>query len=83
MKSKQTNKQKNKKTIEDLRQKCNSELTDLVVGPMNLSELSDALASTVLHRSPEYIVILIEKRKNLKKYHSTIYITTEDFVNYR
>jgi hypothetical protein len=76
-------KDKNKQIINQIREKCDSELTDIVGGTMNLYELNEELVNMMVHRSPEYIAILIEKRKDLKKYHSTIYITHEDFKKYK
>jgi hypothetical protein len=50
---------------------------------MTLNELSDEIAAQFFHRSPEYMIILVEKRADLGKYHSTLYLTSEDFENYR
>ena len=69
--------------IVKIRKICNKELTDLVAGPMNLNELKEEIFNTVFHRSQDYMVILIEKRPELLKYHSTIYITKEDFKRYK
>ena len=69
--------------IKYLKGKCNSKLTDIVGGPMNLGELNLELISIMGHRSPEYMVILIEKDRKLKKYISTIYITKKDFEKYK
>ena len=69
--------------IDSVRARCNEELTDVVAGPMTLNELASEIAFQCIHRSPEYMIILIEKRKDLGKYHSTLYITHNDFKNYR
>ena len=74
---------KNKSTLEQLKKKCNSRLTDIVGGPMDIYELHRELMNLVLHRSPEYIIVLIEKNKDIKKYKTTIYITKEDFERYK
>jgi len=71
------------RTIDSVRAKCNEDLTDVVAGPMTLQELACEIASQCIHRCPEYMVILIEKRSELGKYHSTLYITPKDFKNYR
>ena len=76
----------NKKDIQafkDIKEKCYSSLTDIVVGPMNIHDLNRELVNLVLHRSPEYVVILIEKNKKIKKYQTSIYITREDFKKYK
>jgi len=74
---------KNKSTLEQLKKKCNSRLTDIVGGPMDIYELHRELMNLVLHHSPEYIIVLIEKNKDIKKYKTTIYITKEDFERYK
>ena len=71
------------RTIDTVRARCNEELTDVVAGPMTLRELSGEIESQCIHRSPEYMIILIEKRKELGKYYSTLYITPKDFKNYK
>jgi len=71
------------RVIDNVRAKCNEGLTDVVAGPMTLNELTSEIASQCFHRSPEYMIILIEKRPDLQKYHSTLYITHNDFKNYR
>jgi hypothetical protein len=71
------------RTIDKIRARCNEELTDVVAGPITLNELASEITFQCLHRSPEYMVILIEKRPDLQKYHSTLYITHKDFKNYR
>jgi len=71
------------KTLEQIKKKCNSKLTDIVTGPMNISELNKELVNVMCHRSPEYVVILIEKRHDLGKYQGSIYITHEDFKKYK
>jgi hypothetical protein len=73
---------KDKQTFKQIKEKCNSELTDIVTGPMNINELHSELAKIMYHRSPEYVVILIEKDKTIQKLRSTIYITHEDFNKY-
>ena len=75
-------KEKDKQTLEQIKKKCNSKLTDIVTGPMNINELHSELAKIMYHRSPEYVVILIEKDKTIQKLRSTIYITHEDFNKY-
>jgi hypothetical protein len=74
---------KGKQTIKEIRKKCNSELTDIVTGPMNLEELSKELSTLNFHRSPESVIVMLEKRKNLKNLHGTVYITHKDFKNYK
>jgi len=78
-----TDHEKLPRVIDNVRAKCNEELTDVVAGPMTLNELTTEIAHQCIHRSPEYMIILIEKRPELKKYHSTLYITLEDFRNYK
>lgn len=78
-----TDHEKLPRVIDNVRAKCNEELTDVVAGPMTLNELTSEIANQSIHRSPEYMIILIEKRPELGKYHSTLYITLEDFGNYR
>ena len=75
--------EKSPRVIDNIRAKCNEELTDVVAGPMTLNELAGEIANQCIHRSPEYMIILIEKRPELGKYHSTLYITHDDFKNYR
>jgi hypothetical protein len=82
-------KKRDKKTFEKLKKKCNSKLTDIVGGPMALDKISQELSNLELHRSPEYVIILLEKRLDLKKkydlkedYHGAIYITGRDFKKY-
>jgi hypothetical protein len=71
------------RVIDSIRAKCNLDLVDVVAGPMTLKELDREITSQCLHRSPEYMVILIEKNEQLKKYHTTLYITKKDFDNYK
>jgi len=71
------------RTLDNVRVKCNKELTDVVAGPMTLKELTNEIATQCIHRSPEYMIILIEKREDLQKYHSTVYLTSKDFKKYR
>ena len=70
------------KTNKKVRRICDAELTDVVAGPMKLDEIRDELASLVTHRSPQYMIVLIEKRPDLKKYYTAIYITHKDFARY-
>ena len=58
-------------------------LVDIVGGPMKLDELTDEIRNLMYHRSPEKVIITIEKNNDLKKYYSVIYITEEDFKKYR
>ena len=69
-------------TINKIKRTCKKELTDIVTGPMDIFELHRELQNVMYHRSPEYVVITIEKDKTLKKYRSSIYITHEDFRRY-
>lgn len=71
------------RTIDCLRARCNEDLTDVVGGCLKLEEVSDELRNLVYHRSPACMVILIKKRKDLKKYHTTIYIPKKDFKRYK
>jgi hypothetical protein len=71
------------RVIDNVRAKCNEGLTDVVAGPMTLNELTREITFQCFHRSPEYMIILIEKRQDLQKYHSTLYITPKDFENYK
>ncbi len=71
------------RTIDKVRARCNEELTDVVAGPITLNELANEVAFQCVHRSPEYMIILIERRSDLKKYHSTLYMTPDDFENYK
>ena len=81
--NKHTDHEKLPRTIDSVRAICNEELTDVVAGPMTLNELADEIANQCVHRSPKYMIILIEKRHELGKYHSTLYITPNDFKHYR
>lgn len=83
MKTKNTNENKSQRVIDSVRATCEERLTDVVAGPMTLNELRDEIFNQCVHRSPEYMIILIEKRKDLGKYHSTVYLTNGDFRNYR
>lgn len=69
-------------TQERIRNICNGSLVDIAGGCMKLDEVRDSIKDIMLHRSPEYVVVMIEKRKDLRKYHTTIYITQHDFRNY-
>ena len=71
------------KTTTKIRRTCEKELTDIVGGLMDVDELKDDLKTLMAHRDPEYVIALMEKRKNSQKYHSTVYITQEDFKNYK
>jgi hypothetical protein len=62
-----------------LRRTLDSKLTDVVTGPMTLKELDREIYYWVGTKSPEYVVILIEKRPELQKYHTTVYMKKEDF----
>jgi hypothetical protein len=46
---------------------------------MTLKELDREIYYWVGTKSPEYVVILIEKRPELQKYHTTVYMKKEDF----
>ena len=70
------------KTLEQIKKKCNSKLTDIVTGPMDIYQLNKELVNVMYHRSPEYLIILMEKRHDLEKYQSAIYVTHEDFKKY-
>jgi len=70
------------KSITKIKRMCNKELTDIVTGPMDIFELHRELLNVMYHRSPEYVVITIEKDTKIKKYRSSIYITHEDFRKY-
>lgn len=67
------------KTIDAIRARANLDLVDIVAGPMKLDEVTQEIRSLVYAKSPEYVVVLIEKDPKIKKYHTTIYITKEDF----
>ena len=75
-KSKEVDKEE-PRTIDSI--KADSELTDVVAGPMTLTELCQEITKAALAKSPEYMVILMEKDPKIKKYRSAIYMTKEDF----
>jgi hypothetical protein len=72
---------KQKKQLVEIKQVLEDRLVDICAGPMKLEEVSNELKRTMLAKSPEYLVILIEKRRDLQKYYSTLYITKSDFEN--
>jgi hypothetical protein len=72
---------KNKKTVR-IDEKFRS-LVDIVAGPMKLIDLNNELVRIMQHRSPEYLVMTIQKDKKIKKYYTTIYISKEDFSKYK
>jgi hypothetical protein len=65
--------------IDAIRAKADKSLVDVACGPMNLSEVEREIRDYVAKKSPEYLVVLIEKRPDLLKYHTTIYVSKEDF----
>ena len=67
------------RAIAAIRARANETLVDVVAGPMKLEEVKREIERIVLTKSPEYVLILIEKREDLQKYHTTIYITPGDF----
>ena len=73
---------KNKQTLEQIREKCESELVDIIDGTMNLSELYEELKNMKKH-STEYVIILMERDREIKKYKTTLYVTQEDSKNYK
>lgn len=65
--------------LDAIRAKADSSLVDVVSGPMKLAEVEQEIRNYVARKSPEYLVVLIEKRPDLLKYHTTIYVSKEDF----
>ncbi len=57
--------------------------TDVCEGPMQLNQLTRKIEHYILNKSPEKMVITIEKNKKIKKYYTTIYIPTKDFKKYK
>jgi len=74
--------EKNKETLEQIKNKCESDLVDIVGGTMNLVELYEELKN-MKKNSAEYIIILMERDKDIKKYKTTLYLTREDSKNYK
>ena len=67
------------RVIDCIRARANLDLVDVVAGSMNLNELTEHIRTHVYINSPDFMVILIEKRKDIQKYYSTVYSTKEDF----
>jgi len=69
------------KNLEKIKKDC-EKLVDVVAGPMNVEQINNELKNVMNHRSPEYLVIVMEKRKE-GKYQTTIYLTKEDCLKYK
>ncbi len=69
------------KTLEKVEEICNEEMTDLSAGPVSPEELLEDLRNVFQHRSPETVIVIMKKRQD-SRYHSSIYIPKEDFDKY-
>ena len=72
-----------KQKLEEIKRVCNLTLAEVVSEPMKLKELNKEISDLIIHHSPEYLVIIIEKDREIKKYKSTVYITYEDFMKFK
>lgn len=70
---------KQDKNLTFIKNTLDEKLVDIVCGPMNLEELSSDLRRVIQSKYPEYVVILIQNRPTVSKYHSTIYVSKSDF----
>ncbi len=61
------------RTVDAVRTKCNSELPIIASEALKLQQVRDSIERLVYKSSPEYMIILIEKRPEIQKYHTTIY----------
>lgn len=62
------------RVIDCIRARANLDLDTVISEPMNFWQVNQQLYNTVLTKSPEYMVILIEKDPKIKRYHASIYI---------
>jgi hypothetical protein len=62
------------RTIDAIRARANLELEHVVTETMTLKQMDSEITKLCLGKFPDYIVILIEKNPNVKKYCSSIYI---------
>ena len=69
------------KNLEKIKTDC-EKLVDIVAGPMNVEQINNEIKNVMNHRSPEYLVIVMEKRKE-GKYQTAIYLTKEDCLKYK
>jgi hypothetical protein len=69
--------------IYSIRGKLDSELVNIVSDHLTLNQLEARIANLVSNRSPEYMVILIEKDPKVKKYKSSIYINDKEYYKKR
>jgi len=67
------------RAIDAIRARANMDLVDITVGPMTLKELTNEIENIFYRKTPQSMVILIERREDIQKYQSAIYITKEDF----
>jgi hypothetical protein len=68
--------------LTQIKNKCDSTLTDVTVGPMNINEVKEELRKTICHGPLEAAVVLMERTENKKKYQTRIYVTRDDFKKY-
>lgn len=59
-----------------------NDLVDVTRGKMTLKELAKDIAFQMYHRSPEKLVITIERDDTVRGYVSTVYMSTEDFYKF-
>lgn len=62
------------RVIDCIRARANMDLTSVISEPMNFWQVNQQIYTTVLTKSPEYMVVLIEKDKKIKQYRASIYI---------
>ena len=62
------------RAIDAIRARANMDLTNIVAEPMNFWQMNQQIYNTALTKSPEYMVILIEKDPKIKRYQASIYI---------
>jgi len=62
------------RTIDAIRARANLELEHVVTNTMTLKQLDSEITNLCLRKFPDYLVILIERGPNERKYCSTIYI---------
>jgi len=67
------------RTIDSIRARANLEMTYTYTGLRIPKEVESELARLCFERSPEDIVILMQKDHTTGKYYTEIYITKEDF----
>jgi len=69
-----TDHEREPRTIDAIRARANSELTNVVAGIITLKELDNKITELCLTKLPDYMVILIERDPTVKEYNSAIYV---------